>query len=403
MEILKEKTRSICPECLREIDAKVTQEGKEVFLEKNCPEHGNFKFLIEKDAEFYKRIMNKEFKDDRIPFQKLALPITHQCNLHCQVCYAPDRENKDFSVEELKVVIKDFKGELVKLTGGEPTLSKDLPALIKIVDDNGKKCSLVTNGVNLTNMNYVKMLKEAGLKRVAVSFHGGFRDDIYERINGQKLLKEKLRALKNLKKAGIEVVLSFTLVRNINENELAKVYRYYLNNRFFIKSLRIRSLSHIGRYVESNPFYLSEVVNLLSKIIGFKKDELIESYFRYKHYHPEHCHSATCRFWISLFNTFIYRIELKGFQHKRFRKLRFLLESLFLFGLKSTIEMAINKLKRKDKLLDAEIEIRVWPDKQRIDLGEIRNCPTALVTSQRKFLPSCYAININEQMAEQNI
>lgn len=393
MEILKDKTKSICPECFKELQAMVYEEGNQVFLVKECPEHGKFEILIEKDAEFYKRIMHKEFRKERIPFLKLALPITHQCNLSCQVCYAPDRENKDFSVEELRVAIQDFKGRLIKLTGGEPTLSKNLLFLIETIHGSGKVGGLVTNGINLTNTDYVKILKKAGLKQVAIAFHGGFRDDIYEKINGQKLLKEKLKALKNLKKAGMEVVLSVTLVRGVNEDELAKIYRYYLNNKSFIKLLRIRSLSQIGRYVKTNPFCLSEIIDLMSKASGFTKEELIEPFFQY---HPLF-HYSTCRFRIDLHNSFIYRINKQGIQNKRFRKIRFILESLSLFGVRKTVEMIINKIKGKKRLLDAEIAIRIWPDKERIDFGEIQYCPTAILTSNREFLPFCYGIIMEEK------
>lgn len=391
MEILKERTKSICPQCYQELDAKVVEVNNEVFLEKECSEHGRFKILIEKDVEFYKRIMNKEFKKERVPFLKLALPITRQCNLNCQVCYSPDRRNKDFSLEELTKVIRDFKCSLIKLTGGEPTLNKDLPFLIKTVHESGKVSGLVTNGINLTDINYVKVLKEAGLNRIAVTFNG-FSDDIHEKINGRKLLKQKLRALKTLKKAGMEVVLSVTLVRGINENELGKLYRYYLDNQSFIKLLRIRSQSQVGRYVETNSFCLSEIIGLISKASGFSKEELVEPLFQYPHFCP-----STCRFDLDMFESFIYRINKRGIPNKRFRKIRFILESLSLFGARKTLKMVINKIKGKRKLLDAVITIRVWPDKQRIDLGEMQWCFTALLTQDRDFLPFCYAIIMEEK------
>lgn len=156
MEILKEKTKSICPICLQELDARVIENNNKVFLEKECPQYGRFEVLIEEDAELYKRLMNKEFRKERLPFRRLTLPITHKCNLNCQVCYAPDRGIKDFCIEELKAVIQDFKCEVIKLTGGEPTLYNNLPFLIDTIHENGKKCNLSTNGVKLIDMNLKK-------------------------------------------------------------------------------------------------------------------------------------------------------------------------------------------------------------------------------------------------------
>ncbi len=392
MEVLKEKTKSICPQCFQELDASIVEDNTSVFLKKECPIHGSFNILIEKDAKFYKRIMNKEFKKDRIPFRSLSLPIVNQCNLNCQVCYAPDRGNKYFSTEELKTAIRDFTGEQVKFTGGEPTLCEDLPLLIKAGYEYGKRSLLITNGIKLTNMSFVKMLKKVGLKIVVISFHGGFRDDIYEKINGQKLLGDKLKAFKNLKRTGMKLCLTVTLVRGVNENELTKAYRYYLKNKSFIKQFRIRSLSYIGRHVEANPFCLSEIIKLLSKVSGFSTDELIEPFFQYPPYHH-----STCSFSVDLFKSFIYRINKKGIQNKIFRKISFILDGLFLFGIRKTFDMVINKIKGKKVLFDARIEIRIWPDKQRIDLGEIQWCRTALLAQDKSLVPFCHAIIMDEK------
>jgi len=169
MEILKEKTKSICPQCFQELDARVIQDNNSVFLEKECPQHGRFKILIEKDAEFYKRLMHKEFRKEKIPFKQLALPVTYQCNLHCPMCYEPDRESKEVSIEKFTTTIKEFSGNLVKITGGEPTLRKDLPILIKMAKEQGKEPTLCSNCVKLANMKYVKMLKKAGIKHLLLS------------------------------------------------------------------------------------------------------------------------------------------------------------------------------------------------------------------------------------------
>jgi 7,8-dihydro-6-hydroxymethylpterin dimethyltransferase len=51
-------TISLCPECLKRIDAKIVFEDGNVFMLKKCPKHGNFKVLIADDIEYYKNIRN---------------------------------------------------------------------------------------------------------------------------------------------------------------------------------------------------------------------------------------------------------------------------------------------------------------------------------------------------------
>jgi uncharacterized radical SAM superfamily Fe-S cluster-containing enzyme len=40
------ETQSLCPECLQRIPAKRVAENGRVYLEKTCPEHGEYKVLI---------------------------------------------------------------------------------------------------------------------------------------------------------------------------------------------------------------------------------------------------------------------------------------------------------------------------------------------------------------------
>jgi uncharacterized radical SAM superfamily Fe-S cluster-containing enzyme len=49
------KTFSICPECLERIPAEVYEDdNEEIWMKKNCPEHGDFKDKISSSAKYYK-------------------------------------------------------------------------------------------------------------------------------------------------------------------------------------------------------------------------------------------------------------------------------------------------------------------------------------------------------------
>ncbi len=51
-------TVSLCPVCLRRIDAKIVFESGNVYMLKTCPDHGFNKVLIATDIEYYKSIRN---------------------------------------------------------------------------------------------------------------------------------------------------------------------------------------------------------------------------------------------------------------------------------------------------------------------------------------------------------
>lgn len=51
-------TVSLCPHCLKRVDAKIVFENDLVYMLKTCPEHGFQKVLIATDVAYYKNIRN---------------------------------------------------------------------------------------------------------------------------------------------------------------------------------------------------------------------------------------------------------------------------------------------------------------------------------------------------------
>ena len=76
-------TRSLCPHCLREIPAFKVIEGKDVFIEKTCPQHGHFKTIIWRGDPSYDLWGMGE--DAHGPQQNLA-PRVQGCPYDCGLC-----------------------------------------------------------------------------------------------------------------------------------------------------------------------------------------------------------------------------------------------------------------------------------------------------------------------------
>lgn len=74
------------------------------------------------------------------------------CNFHCPYCHNPDLVNgnvrRRFSEKEIFSFLARRKGLLdgVVLSGGEPTLQKDLPGVCRRIKDMGFSVKLDTNG-----------------------------------------------------------------------------------------------------------------------------------------------------------------------------------------------------------------------------------------------------------------
>lgn len=72
------------------------------------------------------------------------------CNLacsYCDTCYAQaENSGQDRSIAELVAEVKASKINLVELTGGEPALQKNAPALAQALLDEGLEVLMETNG-----------------------------------------------------------------------------------------------------------------------------------------------------------------------------------------------------------------------------------------------------------------
>jgi cyclic pyranopterin phosphate synthase len=111
------------------------------------------------------------------PLRNLRISVTDRCNLRCQYCmpeeeyvWLPREEILHF--EEISRLVDVFIGlgvDKVRLTGGEPLLRRDLPALIGQVAVKSalRDLAITTNGVLLAEQ--APALRAAGLHRVTVS------------------------------------------------------------------------------------------------------------------------------------------------------------------------------------------------------------------------------------------
>ena len=100
------------------------------------------------------------------------LQITRKCNNQCIFCSNPQFE-KDYSFEEAKQRVLEFKVEGITeifLTGGEPTLVKFLPELIKYIIKQSPNPKIITNGVNISDNKLNNIC--IGIQREYLDIHG---------------------------------------------------------------------------------------------------------------------------------------------------------------------------------------------------------------------------------------
>lgn len=113
---------------------------------------------------------------------KVDINLGYACNLKCPFCYYYDSvvtgtNLNTLDTDEAKkklLFAKRVGAEEIEFTGGEPTLRKDLPELVRFCKQDAgiKLVSIVTNGTVLSNRKVMDRLAHAGLDDVLISIHG---------------------------------------------------------------------------------------------------------------------------------------------------------------------------------------------------------------------------------------
>lgn len=126
------------------------------------------------------------------------LQITKDCNQDCFYC-CRDVNGKEKSLQ-------DIKEDLLKLdsvdqgivTGGEPTLKKELPEIIRLTKKFIKHVHVQTNGINFNNREYCKTIVDSGMDSVLVALPTFSPHKFMKIANTKDFLEEKLNGLKYL-------------------------------------------------------------------------------------------------------------------------------------------------------------------------------------------------------------
>ena len=118
------------------------------------------------------------------PLRNLRLSVTDRCNLRCEYCmpeedyaWLPREDLLHFEeVSALVDVFLSLGADRLRLTGGEPLLRRDLPALVGMLAGKPglNDLALTTNGILLADQ--IDALEAAGLRRITVSLDTLRRD-----------------------------------------------------------------------------------------------------------------------------------------------------------------------------------------------------------------------------------
>ena len=141
---------------------------------------------------------------------EVMIEVTAKCNFNCKFCFnhiafaQKNREIKNFSTSYIKEIINSVAKENIKIirfTGGEPLLRKDIFDLIKYAKNKGLETRLNTN-CSLINKNNVKKFKGI-LDNVLIPIESNSKKEETEITGFNFSLEKKIEAINFFKDVGI--------------------------------------------------------------------------------------------------------------------------------------------------------------------------------------------------------
>lgn len=277
---LPKTVETLCPECSCNILGRYYIKDNVVLIEKTCPEHGYFRDKISTDAELYLKSTRSIFEDERgvhdpqvdkahscpsdcglcnqhISTSCLAqIDLTNRCNLTCPVCFACANTAGYVSEPSFEMVVEMLKNlreqhpypaTAIQFTGGEPTIHPEFHRIIRTANEMGfSHVQIATNGITHANLEFAQRSAEAGLHTLYLQFDG-LDDRIYRQVRAEPLLEKKLACIENCAKVGLKICLVPTIIKGYNDDQVAKIFRFAVENIEVISAISYQPVVFTGR------------------------------------------------------------------------------------------------------------------------------------------------------------
>lgn len=206
----------------------------------------------------------------------LRISLTDRCNFRCVYCmpehgahFAP-RDELLTDAELLRVVraAAQVGFEKIRLTGGEPTIRRNLLAIVAgIAATPGiREISMTTNGLRLAEL--AQPLKQAGLTRVNISIDT-LDPEKFRRITRGGDFVRVWAGIQAAERAGLTPIkLNTVVVRGYNDEDVVALARLTLERPWQLRFIEMMPLAGVGELAEQSVVPSAEIIARLEQAYG---------------------------------------------------------------------------------------------------------------------------------------
>src|SRR5437016_2585614 len=209
------------------------------------------------------------------PLRNLRLSVTDRCNLRCEYCMPEDnyvwlpREDV-LHFEETSALVDVFLAlgvDKVRLTGGEPLLRRDVPALVRMIAAKPglKDLALTTNGILLADQ--IDALKDAGLGRLTVSLDT-LRPERFTALTRFDRLDAVREGIDAAKRVYGRMKLDTVVIRGVNDDELVDLIEFGRSVNGEVRFIEYMDVGGATQWAMSRVVGKDEILQILSQRYG---------------------------------------------------------------------------------------------------------------------------------------
>lgn len=209
------------------------------------------------------------------PLRAVRISVTDRCNLRCEYCMPEDeytwlsREHL-LQFEEIDRLVEALVAlgvRKVRLTGGEPLLRRDLPALVRTLGRRAgvAEIGLTTNGMLLAEL--AAPLKSAGLHRLNVSLDT-LRPDRFLALTRQNVHAQVIEGLEAACRQFTGTKIDAVVMRGVNDDELTALLDYGASVGAEVRFIEYMDVGGATRWRPDLVVSRAEILERLSASLG---------------------------------------------------------------------------------------------------------------------------------------
>ena len=219
----------------------------------------------------------------------LRISVTDRCNFRCTYCMPKEVFGRDFAflprsevltfeeIERSARLFVELGVEKLRITGGEPLVRRDVPALIAMLaklrtpDGRPVDLTLTTNGSALRALAVA--LRDAGLGRITVSLDS-LDDETFRSMNGAEYpVARVLDGIAAAREAGFgPVKVNMVVKRGVNDASIVPMARWARDEGLILRFIEYMDVGHSNGWRLDDVVPAAEIVATIDAVLPLEID-----------------------------------------------------------------------------------------------------------------------------------